>query len=164
MIKKMFLTAYTDGASKGNPGPAATGFTIEKDGVLLDKYHEYIGKTTNNIAEYTAVIAAVKRMESLGATDVIVYSDSELLARQINGIYKVKSKGLKPLFREVIGLSEKFVSFRVIHIPREENSIADGLANKAIKEHNKNGKKPKKPFTFTGLFIFRLFSFPALTI
>ena len=131
----MLLTARTDGASKGNPGPAGIGFTIEKDGVVLEESCEYTGKTTNNIAEYTALVAAVKRMKELGATDVIIYSDSELAVKQINGIYKVKNKGLKPLYSEVTKLLEEFDSFRVIHVPREENSTADRLANKAIKEH-----------------------------
>ena len=136
----MLLTARTDGASKGNPGPAAIGFTIEKDGVVLKECCEYIGKATNNIAEYTAFIAALKMMKKLGASDVIIYSDSELAVKQIKGIYKVKNMGLKPLYSEVIKLLAEFDSFRVIHVPRGENSIADRLANKAIKEHN-SGKK-----------------------
>ena len=144
MNKKMSLNAYTDGASKGNPGPAATGFTIEKDGVVLEEHGEYIGAATNNFAEYTALISAVRRMITLGATDVTIYSDSELLVKQINGSYRVKNEGLKPLFREVKELSERFNSIRVIHIPRGENSSADGLANKAIKEHNSMGKKTVK--------------------
>ena len=131
----MILSAHTDGASKGNPGPASIGYTIEKDGIVLEEYSEFIGEATNNIAEYTALIAAVKRMKSLGATDVIVYSDSELMARQINGMYKVKSKGLKPLFIKVMKLSDKFDSFKVVHVPREENLTADSLANQAMKKH-----------------------------
>ena len=144
MSNKMFLTAYTDGASKGNPGPASLGFIIEKDGVVLEQHGEYIGETTNNIAEYTALIYAAKRMKILGATDVTIYSDSELMVKQINGSYKVKNEGLQALFGEVTKLSGKFHSFQVIHIPREENSCADGLANKAIKEHDSRAKKTAK--------------------
>ena len=140
MIKNLLLTAYTDGASKGNPGQAATGFTIEKDGVVLEEHCEYIGEATNNIAEYTALISAAGRMVALGATDVVIYSDSELMVKQFNGSYRVKNEGLKPLFREVMRLKEGFNSIRVIHIPRGKNSRADGLANKAIKEHNSKGK------------------------
>jgi len=136
----MLLTARTDGASKGNPGPAAIGFIIEKDGVVLEEYCEYIGKTTNNIAEYTAFITSLNRMKKLGATDVTIYSDSELAVKQINGIYKVKNKGLKPLHSEVIKFLEEFDSFKVIHVPRDENSTADRLANKAIKEYNTRKK------------------------
>ena len=132
----MLLTAHTDGASQGNPGPAGIGFILEKDGVVLEEFCEYIGDTTNNIAEYSALIAAVKRMKELRATDVIIYSDSELMVRQINGIYKVKNKGLIPFYTEVIKLLDEFDIFRVIHIPREENTIADRLATQAIKEHS----------------------------
>ena len=146
MYNKMLFTAHTDGASKGNPGPAAIGFTIEKDGEILEKYCEYIGKATNNIAEYKALIAAIKRMKTFKATDVIIYSDSELTVKQINGIYKVKNKGLKPLFSEVMRISKEFDSFRVIHVPRGRNSKADSLANKAIKEHNLTEKKSTKSY------------------
>ena len=144
MGDNLSLTAHTDGASKGNPGPAAFGFTVEKDGVILEEYYEYIGETTNNIAEYTACTAALKRMKQLGATDVIIYSDSELAVKQINGTYKVKNKGLKPLHTEVMRLLEEFDSFRIIHIPREKNSVADSLANRAIKEQKLRGKKLKE--------------------
>ena len=144
MGDNLSLTAHTDGASKGNPGPAAFGFTIEKYGVSLEECYEYIGETTNNIAEYTAFTAALKRMKQLGATDVIIYSDSELAVKQINGTYKVKNKGLKPLHTEVMRLLEEFDSFRIIHIPREKNSVADSLANRAIKEQKLRGKKLKE--------------------
>ncbi len=136
MRNKIILTAHTDGASKGNPGPASIGFTIEKNNAVVEKYCEYIGKTTNNIAEYTALITAIKRMKALNATDVIIYSDSELAVKQINGIYKVRNIGLKPIFSEVIKLLKGFDSFRIIHVSRKENSIADCLANKAINERN----------------------------
>ena len=137
----MKLSAHTDGASKGNPGPAAFGYTIEKNNVVLEEYSEYIGKTTNNIAEYRAFVAVLKRMKELGATEVTVYSDSELAVRQINGIYKIKNTGLKPLFTEVMELSQEFKSFQAIHISRENNTCADNLANKAIRELNARQKK-----------------------
>ena len=135
----MKLSAHTDGASKGNPGPAAIGYTIEKDGVLLEEKYAYIGETTNNVAEYKAFLASLKRMKELGATEVTVYSDSELVVRQINGIYKVKNPGLKPLFTEIKMLLTEFNSWKVIHVNREKNSLADDLANRALKEH-KTGK------------------------
>lgn len=133
----MKLTAHTDGASRGNPGPAAYGFTIEKDGVLLEEGCEFIGNTTNNIAEYKAFIAALTRMKALGATEVAVYSDSELAVRQINGQYKVRNEGLKPLYMEVMKLLSSFHAFKVIHVTRDKNSSADGLANKALDQHKK---------------------------
>ena len=130
----MKLSAHTDGASKGNPGPAAFGYSIEKDNVVLEEYFEYIGETTNNSAEYRAFIAVLKRMKELGATEVTVYSDSELAVKQINGLYKVKSPKLKPLFLEVMELMHTFKSFQVMHIPREYNTRADNLANKALQK------------------------------
>lgn len=134
----MTLTAHTDGAAKGNPGPAAIGYTIEKDGVVLEEYCEYIGDATNNVAEYTAFIRVLARLRELGATEVTIHSDSELAVRQINGRYKVKNEGLKPLFDRVMKMGANFEVFRVVHVPREMNSAADGLANRAIREHRKN--------------------------
>jgi len=135
------LTAHTDGASKGNPGPAAIGYTIEKDGIVLEERSRYIGDATNNVAEYRALIAALRRMKELGATEVVIYSDSELVVRHINGLYKVKSRSLKPLYLEVMSLLGNFRSHRVVHVTRDYNSVADGLANKAIKEHKKRKKR-----------------------
>ena len=140
MGEKSHLVAHTDGAAKGNPGPAGFGYTIEQDGVLLEEYGEYIGEATNNIAEYRALAAALARMKQLGAGEVTVYSDSELAVRQIAGEYRVKNEGLKPLYTEVMNLLTGFSSYHVIHIPREQNALADRLANKAVKKHSE--KKP----------------------
>lgn len=136
----MKLSAHTDGASKGNPGDAAIGFTIEKDDVTLEEHCEYIGQATNNVAEYRACIAALDRMRELGATDVVIHSDSELLVKQINGLYRVKNPGLIPLYSEVMKSAGGFTSFTARHVPRGENSTADGLANTAIRNHRR--KKP----------------------
>ena len=136
----MKLSAHTDGASKGNPGPAAIGYTIEKDGVIIEEYCEYIGDATNNVAEYTAFIRVLDRLRELGATGITIYSDSELAVRQINGRYKVKNAGLLPLFNRVKELGAEFNDFRIVHVPRGQNSTADGLANKAILEHRKNSR------------------------
>jgi ribonuclease HI len=130
----MELTAHTDGASRGNPGPAAFSYTIEKDGAVIEEYSEYIGITTNNIAEYTAFLAVMKRMKALGAREIKIFSDSELAVRQITGLYRVKNSGLQPLYAEIIELSREFSSFRVAHIRREKNALADRLANKALDE------------------------------
>jgi len=131
----MILTAHTDGASKGNPGDAAIGYTIEKDGILLEEYCEYIGEATNNVAEYRAFIAVLGRMKELCTDHVVIKSDSELAVRQINGSYKVKNPGLKPLYNEVMKRLRAFDSYRVMHVPRNENSKADHLANRAIASH-----------------------------
>jgi len=136
----MKLSAHTDGVSKGNPGPAAIGYTIEKESVILGEFYDYIGEATNNVAEYRAVIAALKRMKELGASVVTIYSDSELVVRHINGTYRVKNPGLKPLYTEVIRLIKDFNSFQIIHLTRENNTLADNLANKAIKEHKRRKK------------------------
>ena len=130
----MKLTAHTDGASRGNPGPAAIGYTIEKDGLVVEKFCEYIGESTNNIAEYKALIAVLKRLKSLGASEVTIYSDSELMVRQISGAYKVKNEGLRPLNAEVMSLSLTFDACKITHVPRGQNPVADGLANKALNE------------------------------
>ncbi|MCE5251026.1 ribonuclease HI family protein [bacterium] len=130
----MKLTAHTDGASRGNPGHAAIGYTIEKDGIVVEKFCEYIGETTNNIAEYKALIAVLKRLKSLGASEVTIYSDSELMVRQISGAYKVKNEGLRPLHTEVMSLSQTFTACKITHVPRGRNPVADGLANKALDE------------------------------
>ncbi len=134
------LTAHTDGASRGNPGPSAYGFTIEKDGAVIEDGGDYIGETTNNIAEYRAFVAALERMKELGASEVVVYSDSELAVRQINGVYRVRNAGLMPLFARVKDLLEEFRSWKVVHVTRDKNSLADGLANKALDRHLKSRK------------------------
>ena len=137
----MDLTAHTDGASRGNPGPAAFGYTIEKDGVVIEEYSEYIGEATNNIAEYKAFIAVAKKMKVLGGTRITIFSDSELAVRQINGLYRVKNAGLLPLHAEIMELACQFQSFKVIHVRRELNSLADKLANKALDEQKKRNLK-----------------------
>ncbi len=134
----MILTAHTDGASKGNPGPSAFGYTIEKENVVIEEGGEFLGMATNNIAEYRAFIAVMGRMLELGATDAVIYSDSQLAVRQISGVYRVRNAGLIPLYEEIRRLAGKFQSFQVVHVPREQNSIADGLANRAIRKMQKD--------------------------
>ena len=137
MNENQNLAAYTDGASKGNPGPAGFGYLIEQEGMTLEECGEYIGETTNNVAEYRGFVAVLARLKQLGATDISIYSDSELAVRQINKQYRVKNEGLKPLYEEVMHLLAAFHSYRVMHIPREKNSRADRLANRARDEHRK---------------------------
>ena len=125
---------HTDGASRGNPGHAAIGVVIERagDGAVLDEIAEYLGETTNNIAEYRALIAGLRRAAELGATEVEVWSDSELMVRQLQGRYQVKNEGLRPLFVEASRLSRRFAAFRIEHTLRGGNRRADELANVAI--------------------------------
>jgi phosphoribosylglycinamide formyltransferase-1 len=127
------LIAYIDGASRGNPGPAASGYILQDPtGCRLQAKAFFIGHTTNNIAEYTALIKAIEAAKVLSTEDLIVYTDSELLARQIKGQYKVKSERIRPLFEQAINLLAEFKSYQVQHITRDKNKQADELVNKAL--------------------------------
>jgi len=134
---------YTDGGARGNPGLAAIGVAIEgpkSAGAdrMNKNYSEQIGETTNNIAEYKAVIFALKKAKHLlggekcAEAEIEIRSDSELLVSQIKGDYKIKDKELQPLFLEVWNLKQDFKNVDFILIPREENKIADGLVNRAL--------------------------------
>lgn len=139
MPHKFHYLIHTDGGSRGNPGPAAIGVVIESalDG-WRKEYGECIGKATNNVAEYSAVIFALKKLKSLIGSDkakdgaVQVHADSELLVKQLNGEYKIKEENIRNLFLDVWNLKLDFgeVSFR--HIPREQNHSADKMVNQAL--------------------------------
>jgi ribonuclease HI len=130
-IEKAIL--YTDGASRGNPGPAAIGAVIkDEQGRVLGKISRRIGRTTNNQAEYRAVIAALEETIRLGVAGVMVKSDSELVVKQINGRYRVKNPALKPLHQRVRELQSLFQSFAIASIPRRQNIEADRLSNAAL--------------------------------
>lgn len=128
------MEIYIDGAAKGNPGPAGVGVVILQDGNPVKSLHKFIGNTTNNVAEYTALIYALQEAIILKADKVKVFSDSELLCRQIAGIYKVRHINLKPLFEQVKHLADSLSSFEIKHIPRTENQQADKLAKKASEQ------------------------------
>ena len=123
---------YCDGGSRGNPGPAGCGFVIVHDGKVVCRGGRYIGIATNNVAEYRALIWALENARELGYDSVTVYADSELLVKQVAGVYRVKNAGLKPLFVEVLGLLRGFSSYKVEHVFREQNAEADALANQAM--------------------------------
>ena len=130
----MKLIINTDGLSKGNPGTAAIGATIKDErGKLLAAISRRIGITTNNVAEYQALISALREALKMGGTQVEIRADSELMIRQLNGRYRIKAEGLKPLYIEVTQLLTKFESVKLKHIPRELNAEADQLANDAVK-------------------------------
>ncbi|HEY4498023.1 MAG TPA: ribonuclease HI family protein [Candidatus Paceibacterota bacterium] len=127
------LVIHTDGGARGNPGPAAIGVVVgEKE------YGEAIGKTTNNVAEYKAVVFALKKAKHLlggkraGLTEIELRTDSELLTRQLNGEYKIKNKELQPLFIGIWNLKQDFKSVKFVQIPRAKNKEADRLVNKAL--------------------------------
>lgn len=121
-----------DGASRGNPGSSGIGVVIsDGDGHVLKEISEYIGNTTNNVAEYTALLRGLEEAIALGATSVKVLTDSELLARQMVGIYKVKADHLRDLNHMAVGLMKKFRTASITHVRRELNSAADKLASAA---------------------------------
>ncbi len=130
----MTIFAYTDGASRGNPGESGIGIILKDElGSVITSHYRYIGKTTNNIAEYTALAACLKLVQATKCRQLIVHSDSELMVRQLNGQYKVKNARLKKYFQHIqdILIASPF-QFTVKHIPREKNREADDLANRGI--------------------------------
>ncbi len=130
----MELTIYSDGASRNNPGEAGAGVYIMPAGGEPVRIARYLGQTTNNIAEYTAAILGLEYAVKQGATRVRLLADSELLVKQLNGQYRVKNEGLKPLYLKVKQLIAAVGAVEVQHIPRAMNKEADALANKAIDE------------------------------
>jgi ribonuclease HI len=127
--------ANIDGGSRGNPGPAAYGVIIRDGrGEVVAKLKKYIGRSTNNVAEYYGLIAALDYAESHGVRAIRIESDSELLVKQMRGQYKVKSEDLRPLFERAQKMSKAFDSFRIEHVYREQNREADALANQALDE------------------------------
>jgi len=130
-IEKAVL--YTDGASRGNPGPAAIGAVIKDGhGKVLARISKRIGRTTNNQAEYQAVIAALEEAVRLGAAGVEIKSDSELVVKQVSGRYRVKHPALKPLYQQVKELQSSFQNCIVASIPRRQNREADRLCSDAL--------------------------------
>lgn len=128
------LEMYIDGASKGNPGPSGIGVVIyDKDGSALKGISKSIGKATNNVAEYTALIYALQEALILKSPKIKVWTDSELLCKQVKGVYTVRHSNLKPLFEQVKHLAKGFDSFEIQHIGRDKNKEADRLAGNAAK-------------------------------
>jgi ribonuclease HI len=127
------VVAHIDGGSRGNPGPAAYGVLLEDEaGQVIACLNRYLGRQTNNFAEYSGLIAALEYALQHGFRAMHVLSDSELLVRQIKGLYKVRNPGLQPLYQHARTLSRQLEWFRIDHIPREQNRQADRLANIAM--------------------------------
>lgn len=127
--------ANIDGGSRGNPGPAAYGVVIrDAKGDIVARLKKYIGRMTNNVAEYYGLIAALDYMQSQGIRALRIESDSELLVKQMRGQYKVRSPELQPLFERARKMSQSLESFRIDHVYREQNREADALANEAMDE------------------------------
>jgi ribonuclease HI len=132
MFAKKFII-YTDGGARGNPGPAAIGAVIKDGkGELIAEISEYIGETTNNQAEYRAVIAAIEKAKELGAEELEFFLDSELVVKQLNREYKVRDKDLAPLFVKIYNAMMGFKKVTFKHVRREMNKEADKLVNEAL--------------------------------
>lgn len=132
------VTVRIDGASRGNPGPSGIGAVVEfGDGRTPKELSAYIGETTNNVAEYRALLLALEEAARHTAASLTIYSDSELLVRQLRGEYKVKAQHLRPLHAEACRRLRSYPEVRILHVPREENRRADSLANLAIDQHRK---------------------------
>ena len=133
--KKLFI--YTDGASRGNPGEAGAGIIIyDEKGQVIKKVKKYLGTTTNNVAEYMALIIALNEAKILNGGVINLFSDSELMVRQIKGIYKVRDKKMKVLWNETRRLLSHFKHYSINCIDRRKNKEADKLANMAIDEQS----------------------------
>jgi ribonuclease HI len=127
------VVVHVDGGARGNPGPAAIGVVVStRDGEVLDEYAERIGVATNNVAEYRALLRGVERARALGASEVEFVNDSELVAKQVNGAYKVKHPAMKPLHAEAITALRAFDRWTIRSVPRAQNARADALVNDAL--------------------------------
>ena len=139
MTAPLALRLHVDGASRGNPGESGFGIHVTTpDGREVAALFGYLGKATNNVAEYQALLHGLRFALTRGASSVEVFSDSELLVRQIEGRYRVKNAGLQPLHREAQSLLARFAKAKLAHVPRERNREADALANRAVDERSSN--------------------------
>ena len=143
--KKGRLTIYIDGAARGNPGPAGIGVVVVGEDKMKITLSEYIGETTNNVAEYTALLRALEIPEVQEAYAIDLYSDSELLVRQVNGFYRVKNANLQELFGKAKKELARYSYCTINYVPREENKGADLLANGAIDRFLQGESKEEKP-------------------
>jgi ribonuclease HI len=129
----MKVVVHVDGGSRGNPGPAAAASVVSTPaGETLDEASELLGAVTNNVAEYRALLLGLSRARALGATDVEVVNDSELIAKQVRGLYKVKHAAMRPLHREAITALQGFDAWKIRTVPRAQNADADALVNAAL--------------------------------
>lgn len=127
---------YTDGGSRGNPGHSAGAFVIcRMDNNVVEKSGFYIGITTNNQAEYQALLKGLQRTQALGTRKLNVFMDSELIVKQLNGLYKIKNKDLEPLYRQIKDLAAAFEGISFTHVPRAMNKEADGEVNRILDEY-----------------------------
>jgi ribonuclease HI len=140
-------TIYTDGGARGNPGPAAYAYVIKRPDEADIEEKCFLGRTTNNIAEYTGLVKALEHAKELGGRKLMIYSDSELMVKQMSGQYRVKNEGLQPLYQQAVQLRKQFDSVIIKHVRRELNQQADALCNEAL--DNPHEAKPRVPSTPT---------------
>jgi len=145
------VTVRTDGGARGNPGPAGIGFTVEQSGAELFGAGAFIGSQTNNVAEYAAIVWGVENCLAAGYRDILVLADSELVVKQLNGQYRVKNAGLKPLYAAAVRVAGGAAAIQYRHIPRAENAVADAYANGAMDERAQVGS-PVLAFTESAAF------------
>jgi ribonuclease HI len=127
------LVVHVDGGARGNPGPAAVGVVLSTpEGDVVDEASAVIGQSTNNVAEYRGLLLGLERARSLGATEIEVVNDSELVARQVSGVYRVKHPDMKPLHREALATLDSFERWSIRSVPRDQNARADELVNRAL--------------------------------
>jgi ribonuclease HI len=127
------VVMHVDGGARGNPGPAAIGVVIARaDGEVLEELAEPIGVTTNNVAEYRALLRGLERARAIGADEIEIVNDSELVARQLTGAYKVKHPAMKPLYEEAMAALRGFDTWSIRTVPRAQNARADELVNHAL--------------------------------
>jgi ribonuclease HI len=141
------LYVYVDGAARGNPGPAAIGVVVlTRHGKRVAAFGEAIGETTNNYAEYTALVHALRLLSVFEVDRLRLYTDSELMAKQVKGEYRVKEKTLQSPYAQVMSMLDRYKDWDIANIPREENAEADALANRALNEGvPAQGKPTRKP-------------------
>ena len=134
------LVIYTDGGARGNPGPAGCGAVIfdENGKSILATHKKYLGEQTNNFAEYSAVVLALEEAKKFGAEELQLFLDSELVVKQLNGEYKIKNQDLGKLFIKIHNLKQNFKKVSFSHVRREQNKLADKLANQAIDKEPRN--------------------------
>jgi ribonuclease HI len=128
------ITTRTDGGARGNPGPAGLGAVIERDGKVVERVKRFLGHATNNVAEYSALIAALEAAREHNADEVLCLMDSKLIVEQMKGNYKVKNAELGKLYLKAWNLVQGFHRVEFRHVPREQNTAADALVNEAIDE------------------------------
>jgi ribonuclease HI len=129
------VRVYSDGAARGNPGPSGAGAVlVEPSGQVVDRLGKFLGIQTNNYAEYMGLLIGLRRARELGVREVEVFADSELMIRQLGGRYQVKSPSLRPLYEEALKLLNDFSRVKLVHVPREMNTAADEMSNRAIDE------------------------------